>query len=32
VLCCNHDLSRVEVFTIAQLLPHGFGPGSLGRG
>ena len=32
VLCCNHDLSRVEVFTIAQLLPHGFGPGNLGLG
>ena len=32
VLCCNHDLSRVEVFTIAQLLPHDFGPGNLGLG
>ena len=32
VLCCSHDLSHVQAFTIAQLLPHGFGPASLGKG
>lgn len=31
VLCCNHDLGVVEVHTIESLLPHGFGPASLGR-
>ena len=30
VLCCNHDLSRIEVTSIAALLPSGFGPASLG--
>ena len=30
VLCCNHDLSRIEVTSIAALLPTGFGPASLG--
>lgn len=32
VLCCNHDLSRIEVTSIAALLPAGFGPASLGMG
>jgi cytidine deaminase len=32
VLCCNHDLSRIEVTSIAALLPSGFGPASLGMG
>ena len=30
VLCCNHDLSRIEVTGIQALLPAGFGPASLG--
>jgi cytidine deaminase len=32
VLCCNHDLSRIEITSIAALLPAGFGPASLGMG
>ena len=31
VLCCSHDLGTVEVYTVESLLPHGFGPASLGR-
>ncbi len=31
VLCCNHDLSRIEVLSVTRLLPRGFGPRQLGR-
>ena len=31
VLCCSHDLGAVEVYTADTLLPHGFGPASIGR-
>ncbi len=32
VLCCNHDLSRIEETSIMALLPSGFGPANLGMG
>ena len=30
ILCSSGDGSRVERFTIAELIPHGFGPANLG--
>lgn len=32
VICCNGELSRITVFTLAELLPKAFGPGDLGVG
>ena len=31
ILCASGDGSRVERFTIAELIPHGFGPANLGE-
>lgn len=30
ILCASGDGSKVERFTIAELIPHGFGPANLG--
>jgi cytidine deaminase len=30
VICCNAELSSIVVSTIVELLPHGFGPETLG--